>query len=67
MKFHSEHLKSIREARSMSQEALAKRLDVTRQAVIHWEKGDNNPSLDTIGRLAQIFNVNYAFFIQETP
>ncbi|WP_038072109.1 ImmA/IrrE family metallo-endopeptidase [Thermus scotoductus] len=50
-------LKSLREARGLTQEALAARLGVSRQAVHAWETGKATPSLLQGVRLARILGV----------
>lgn len=46
-------LKRIREAADLSQEALAKRLGVTRGAVSHWES-EARPISEAMARLIQL-------------
>ncbi len=40
----------------MSQEALARRMDVSRQAVTKWESGQSAPSTENLFRLAELFD-----------
>ncbi len=47
----------LRRKKKLSQEAVANRLHVTRQAVSRWEKGDNTPNPDTLRALAALFDV----------
>ena len=52
--------KAIREGRDrlgMSQEALAERLGVSRQAVSKWETGTADPSTSNLLALAKLFGV----------
>ena len=42
----------------MSQSDLAGKLFVTPQAVSRWERGETEPDVDTIKRLAEVFNVS---------
>ena len=42
----------------LSQEELALRLFVTRQAVSRWENGDTVPTTDTLKHLSKFFNVS---------
>ena len=46
-------LREYRAAAGLSQDELAGRLHVTRQAVSHWETGRSEPDLETLARLAQ--------------
>ncbi len=51
-------LKSLRENRHLTQEALAERLMVTRQAVSRWETGETQPNTDTLKLLSKEFGVS---------
>jgi transcriptional regulator with XRE-family HTH domain len=51
-------LKKLRAERGLSQEALAKQLFLSRQAVSKWEKGEGKPDLDNVIKLAEIFDVS---------
>ena len=46
------HIKHLRTARNMTQEQLAERLFVTRQAVSAWETEKALPDVDTLERIA---------------
>ncbi|MEG1882014.1 MAG: helix-turn-helix domain-containing protein [Clostridia bacterium] len=52
-----ENIKQFREKMNMSQELLAEKMDVTRQAVSKWESGECKPSTQNLLTLAHIFNV----------
>ena len=49
-------LKELREKRNLTQEALAERVDVTRQTILFLEKGKYNPSLRLAYRIARALN-----------
>lgn len=51
-------LKNLREKNHLTQEQLAKRVMVTRQAVSRWETGETQPNTDTLKLLSQEFNVS---------
>lgn len=51
-------LKSLREKHGLTQEQMADRLMVTRQAVSRWENGDTQPNPDTLKLLSREFNVS---------
>ncbi|MCL2580606.1 MAG: helix-turn-helix domain-containing protein [Oscillospiraceae bacterium] len=57
MKF-SEKLQQLRREHGLSQEMLAERLDVSRQAVSKWESGQAYPEMDKLLSLCNIFNVS---------
>ncbi|MCB6992172.1 helix-turn-helix domain-containing protein [bacterium 210820-DFI.6.37] len=51
-------LRNLREKNSLTQEQLAERLHVTRQAISRWETGETQPNTDALKRLSQVFNVS---------
>lgn len=51
-------LRNLREKNNLTQEQLAERLHVTRQAVSRWETGETQPNTDTLKLLSQAFNVS---------
>ena len=53
-----EKLYELRRAAGLSQEELAERLNVSRQAVSRWETGETIPSTDTLKEIARVFQVS---------
>lgn len=53
----SENLQALRKAKGISQEQLAERLDVSRQAVSKWETDGGYPEIEKIMQLCDIFGV----------
>ena len=53
-----ERIAQLRKARQMSQEELAERMDVSRQAVSKWENDQSRPDTDNLIGLAQLFEVD---------
>lgn len=51
-------LKNLREKSSLTQEQLAERVMVTRQAVSRWENGETQPNTDTLKLLSREFDVS---------
>ena len=51
-------LLKLRTDRGLSQEALAERIFVTRQAVSRWENGETVPNTDTLKLLSKEFDVS---------
>ena len=51
-------LLKLRTDRGLSQEALAERIFVTRQAVSRWENGETVPNTDTLTLLSKEFDVS---------
>lgn len=54
----SDSIKKLRKEKGMTQDELAEKLCVTRQAVSNWEMGKTQPDVDTLTRLAEIFDVS---------
>ena len=55
----SEKIAKLRKIKGLSQEELAKELNVSRQSVFKWESGENTPDLEKIKKLASLFNVSF--------
>ena len=54
----SENLKKIRKEHNLSQEQLAEKLGVSRQAVSKWESNQAYPEMDKVIQLSKMFNLN---------
>lgn len=54
----SENLKKIRKENNLSQEQLAEKLGVSRQAVSKWESGQSYPEMDKVLLICKLFNYN---------
>ena len=52
------NLKRIRKDNNLSQEELADKLGVSRQAVSKWESGGAYPEMDKVLQLCKMFNLN---------
>lgn len=57
-KFIGEKIKYYRERRGLTQEDLAKRLNISRQSISRYESGDRATNQDFLFELADIFEVN---------
>ena len=53
----AENLKTLRATQKLTQEELAKEMNVSKGAVAMWETGKRNPDLDMIKKIASYFNV----------
>lgn len=51
-------LKNLREEKGLTQEQMAERVMVTRQAVSRWETGETQPNTDTLKLLSREFDVS---------
>ncbi|MBQ8209294.1 MAG: helix-turn-helix transcriptional regulator [Clostridia bacterium] len=52
------NLAELRKRNGFSQEALAEKLGISRQAVSKWERGESAPDTDTLIELASLYNVS---------
>lgn len=64
MKFN-EKLKYFREKKGYTQEDLASELLISRQSISKWENGINEPDIETIKKLCQIFDCSLAELIDD--
>ncbi len=64
MKF-DEKLVYLRKKRGMTQEDLADKLNLSRQAVYKWETGQSMPDIDNLKLLAGIFKVTIDFLLDD--
>lgn len=55
----------LRKQKNLSQEALAERVNVTRQAVSKWELGTSVPELETVVALARTFGVSTDYLLSD--
>ena len=53
-----EKLASIRKQANMTQNDLAEKLDISRQAITKWERGKGFPDIDNLQKLSAIFSVS---------
>ena len=61
----SDRILELRRQRGWSQEELAERMEVSRQAVPKWESGQTAPELDKILELSRIFEVTTDYLLKE--
>lgn len=54
----SNNLYSLRKQAGVSQEELAERLDVSRQAISKWERGEACPDMNNLVAIAELFDVS---------
>ena len=65
MKFDTDLLVRLREAKSLNMSQAAKGLGMHRQHLHQIENGANSPSLKTITRIAEYFGVPGKLFVKE--
>ena len=66
MKFH-EKLQVLRKERGFSQEELAERLDVSRQAVSKWESGQSYPETEKLIQISNLFGITVDHLLKDEP
>lgn len=62
-----ENIKNIRKKNNITQEELAEKINVTRQAVSNWENGKTEPDIETLSSIAAIFETSTDRLINYTP
>lgn len=59
----SDRLQELRKTHQFSQEQLAEKLDVSRQAVSKWESGQANPDINNIIKLSKLYKVTTDYIL----
>ena len=62
-----EKLQALRQKAGMSQDALAEKLNVSRQAVSRWERDETMPETEKVILLADLFGVTTDYLLREQP
>ncbi len=60
-----ENLIALRKSRGLSQNDIALKLYVSRQAVSKWERGESTPDVDTIIAISQLYDVSVDELLKE--
>ena len=61
----SEKMQLLRRSRGLTQEALADKLSVSRQAVAKWEAGQAFPDISNLIAISNLFNVTVDYLVRE--
>ena len=61
-----EILRELREKKGFTQQQLADTLHLSKNAISHYEKSINMPNLDTIQKIADIFDVSVDYLLGRT-
>ena len=61
----NEKLKLLRKESNLTQEELAEKLFVSRQAITKWENGDGLPDIDNLKEISRLFNVSIDELVKE--
>lgn len=59
----SDRLQKLRKTHNLSQEQLAEKLDVSRQAISKWESGQANPDINNLLKLSNIYEVSTDYIL----
>ena len=63
----SEHLEDLRKQHDLTQDQLAEKLTVTRQAISRWERGLAYPTVDNLKALSQLYQVSLDTLLLDEP
>ena len=58
-------LKELRKKNQFSQEYVAEQLNISRQAISHWENGKAYPDIDNLVLLAELFSISVDELLQD--
>ena len=61
----NEKLKMLRKKNNLTQEQLAEKLNVSRQAITKWESGDGTPDIENMKQISILFNTTIDELIKE--
>ncbi len=61
----SEKLYSLRRKQGLSQEALAEKLDCSRQVISKWENGTTTPDAEMLQKYSALFGVSIDYLVKE--
>lgn len=62
----SNRLQDLRQKAELSQEDLAERIGVSRQAISKWEGEQTNPDIENIIRLSEVYNTSTDYILKGT-
>lgn len=61
----SEKLQLVRKSKGFTQEELAEKLEVSRQAVAKWESGQVYPDINNLIQISNLFNVTVDYLVKD--
>lgn len=59
-KFFGVYIRTLRNGRGLSQEAVARRLDISTKQVSNWERGVNTPNLESLVHLLAVIGGEFS-------
>lgn len=62
-----EKLFNLRKSKNFSQEELAEKLGVTRQAISRWENGETMPDSPNLIEICDLFDVSADYLLRDKP
>lgn len=60
-------LAALRKEKGLSQEDLAEKLGISRQAVSKWERAESSPDTDNLIALAKLYNISLDSLLESSP
>ena len=66
MNVFSKRLKKLRESKELSQQALANSLKISKSSINMYERGEREPSFETLETIADFFNVDMNYLLGKT-
>ena len=60
-------LSELRKSKGLTQEQLADKLGISSSAISAYERGIREPNFETIGSIADFFNVDQGFLLGDSP
>ena len=61
----SEKLQLLRKSKGLTQENLAEKMDVSRQAVARWEAGQAYPDIGNLIAISRLFHVTVDYLVKD--
>ena len=63
---YSERLRQLRNAHGLSQMEFSKRIGLSKSSINMYERGEREPNLETLERIADFFDVDLSFLLGKT-
>lgn len=63
MEIFTQRLKELRKERGLTQKQLAEVLETADDSIFSWEKGRSQPSIETLQKICNYFNVSADYLI----
>lgn len=61
-----ERIKELRKSKNLNQVGLSLKLNVSQRMISSYEKGDSQPSIDTLKAMSKIFDTSVDYIIENT-